>query len=53
MWKWLKEAVIFNRFHKDKKTIQEPVTNFLEWATKLPAQILQRVGCTADVETSK
>jgi len=54
MWKWLKEAVIFNRFHKDKKAIQASVTDFLEWITELPEQILQRIGCVIpNVETSK
>ncbi|MBN6188280.1 transposase [Aneurinibacillus sp. BA2021] len=30
LWKWLKESVIVNRFHKNKKEIEKSVQTFLE-----------------------
>jgi transposase len=54
IWGWLKETVIFNRFHKDKKAIEQSVTSFIDWIKGSPHKTLQRMGCTvSNVETSK
>ncbi|MBB5325717.1 transposase [Anoxybacillus tepidamans] len=29
LWKWLKESVIANRFHKDVQAIEQSVNSFL------------------------
>jgi transposase len=44
IWKWLKDSVIANRFHKTKQDIQQSVNAFLSFVQKAQDQVLQRVG---------
>ncbi|MBN6189282.1 IS630 family transposase [Aneurinibacillus sp. BA2021] len=45
LWKWLKESVIVNRFHKNKKEIEKSVQTFLESVQASADQVLHRLGC--------
>lgn len=44
IWKWLKETVIQNRFHKDKLAITESILSFLNFLQDAPEQILKRIS---------
>lgn len=45
LWKWMKESVIVNRFHKNKNRIQKSIDSFLEGIKDCTEQVLQRIGC--------
>jgi transposase len=47
LWKWLKESVIANRFHKDIYAIEQSVNSFLEYIEHHREEVLQRLGCAA------
>ncbi|WP_172798698.1 transposase [Anoxybacillus sp. B7M1] len=45
LWKWLKESVIANRFHKDLYAIEQSMNSFLEYIEHHHKEVLQRLGC--------
>lgn len=45
LWKWMKESVIANRFHKNKNELQKSIDSFLEEIKDCTEQALQRIGC--------
>ncbi|RDE22248.1 integrase [Parageobacillus thermoglucosidasius] len=47
LWKWLKESVIANRFHKDLHAIEQSGNSFLEYIDNHCEEVLQRLGCAA------
>jgi len=47
LWKWLKDAVIANVFHKDQKDIDQAITRFMDYIHQRPEEVLQRLGCAA------
>jgi transposase len=44
IWGWLKESVIANRFHPNRKELRESVVSFLEYLSEFPEKVLQRIG---------
>ncbi|WP_244411282.1 IS630 family transposase [Parageobacillus thermoglucosidasius] len=44
IWGWLKESVIANRFHANRKELRESIVSFLEHLTQFPEKVLQRIG---------
>ncbi|MED0681401.1 transposase [Aneurinibacillus thermoaerophilus] len=49
LWKWMKESVIANRFHKNKNEIQKSIDSFLEGIKDCTEQVLQRIGCLPEM----
>jgi transposase len=47
LWKWLKETVIANVFHKDQIDIDRAITRFMEYIDQQPKEMLRRLGCAA------
>jgi transposase len=45
LWRWLKDMVIANRFHKDESEIRSSVSDFLEFIHSCPEKVLSRIGC--------
>ncbi|MED0676263.1 IS630 family transposase [Aneurinibacillus thermoaerophilus] len=45
LWRWLKDMVIVNRFHKDESEIRSSVSDFLEFIHPCPEKVLSRIGC--------
>ncbi|PDM39243.1 MULTISPECIES: integrase [unclassified Geobacillus] len=46
MWKWLKDAVIANVFHKDQMDIDQAIARF-KYIDQQPEEMLRRLGCAA------
>jgi len=44
IWGWLKESVIANRFHPNRKELRESIVSFLEYLSEFPERLLQRIG---------
>jgi len=44
IWGWLKESVIANRFHPNRKELRESIVSFLEYLSEFPEKVLQRIG---------
>ncbi|WP_246364300.1 transposase [Anoxybacteroides tepidamans] len=44
IWGWLKESVIANRFHANRKELQESTISFLDYLAPFPEKVLQRIG---------
>jgi transposase len=49
IWKWMKESVIANRFHKNKNELQKSIDSFLEGIKDCTEQVLQRIGCLPEM----
>jgi transposase len=47
LWKWLKDAVIANVFHKDQVDIDQAITRFMDYICQRSEEVLQRLGCAA------
>ncbi|WP_235603660.1 transposase [Parageobacillus toebii] len=47
LWKWLKDAVIANVFHKDQMDIDQAIARFMEYIDQQPEEVLRRLGCAA------
>ncbi|WP_328140622.1 transposase [Priestia megaterium] len=45
LWKWLKDTVIANVFHKDRNDIIQAITRFVNYIHERPEEVLQRLGC--------
>ncbi|MGG4021599.1 IS630 family transposase, partial [Geobacillus stearothermophilus] len=45
LWKWLKDMVIANVFHKDRNDIIQAITRFVHYIHERPEEVLQRLGC--------
>jgi transposase len=46
MWRWLKDMVIVNRFHKSESEIRSSISEFLTFIHTCPEKVLARIGCT-------
>jgi transposase len=46
MWRWLKDMVIVNRFHKNESEIRSSISEFLTFIRTCPEKVLARIGCT-------
>jgi transposase len=44
IWGWLKESLIANRFHANRKELRESIVSFLEYLSEFPEKVLQRIG---------
>jgi transposase len=44
IWGWLKESVIANRFHVNRKELRESIVSFLEHLAQFSEKVLQRIG---------
>ncbi|RDE36350.1 integrase [Parageobacillus thermoglucosidasius] len=44
IWGWLKESVIANRFHANRKELRESIVSFLDYLAQFPEKVLQRIG---------
>ncbi|ALF08929.1 integrase [Parageobacillus thermoglucosidasius] len=44
IWGWLKESVIANRFHANRKELWESIVSFLQHLAQFPEKVLQRIG---------
>jgi hypothetical protein len=44
IWGWLKESVIANRFHANRKELRESIVSFLQHLAQFPEKVLQRIG---------
>ncbi|KQC48636.1 DDE endonuclease [Geobacillus sp. Sah69] len=47
LWKWLKDAVIANVFHKDQMDIDQAIARFMEYIDQQPEEVLRCLGCAA------
>ncbi|WP_245629446.1 transposase, partial [Geobacillus jurassicus] len=47
LWKWLKDTVIANAFHKDRHEILQAVQRFAHYIQERPEEVLRRLGCSA------
>ncbi|WP_240673873.1 IS630 family transposase [Geobacillus sp. PK12] len=47
LWKWIKETVIANVFHKDQIDIDRAIARFMEYIDQQPEEVLRRLGCAA------
>jgi transposase len=47
LWKWLKDTVIANLFHKDRNDILQAIHRFVNYIHERPKEVLQRLGCAA------
>jgi transposase len=47
LWKWLKDTVIANVFHKDQHDIAEAIARFEDYIRERPEEVLRRLGCAA------
>lgn len=47
LWKWLKDEVIANVFHKDQNDIAQSITRFEQYFLQHPDEVLLHIGCTA------
>ncbi|WP_339172517.1 IS630 family transposase [Anoxybacillus sp. FSL W8-1294] len=45
LWKWLKDEVIANVFHKDQNDITQSITRFKQYVLQHPDEVLRRMGC--------
>ncbi|MBN6188711.1 integrase [Aneurinibacillus sp. BA2021] len=45
LWRWLKDMVIVNRFHKNESEIRSSVSDFLTFIQSCPEKVLARIGC--------
>ncbi|MED5042955.1 IS630 family transposase [Geobacillus stearothermophilus] len=45
LWKWLKDTVIANVFHKDQNDIAQATARFVDYIHERPKEVLQRLGC--------
>ncbi|WP_339172398.1 transposase [Anoxybacillus sp. FSL W8-1294] len=45
LWKWLKDEVIANVFHKDQNDIAQSITRFEQYVLQHPDEVLRRMGC--------
>ncbi|MCL6586811.1 MAG: IS630 family transposase [Anoxybacillus sp.] len=45
LWKWLKDEVIANVFHKDQNDIAQSITRFEQYVLQHPDEVLSRMGC--------
>nr|WP_245842263.1 transposase [Parageobacillus galactosidasius] len=45
LWKWLKDTVIANVFHKDRNDIIQAITRFVNYIHERLEEVLQRLGC--------
>ena len=45
LWKWLKDTVIANVFHKDRNDIAQAIARFVDYIHERPEEVLQRLGC--------
>ncbi|MED3783216.1 integrase [Geobacillus stearothermophilus] len=45
MWKWLKDTVIANVFHKHRNDIVQAIARFADDIHERPEEVLQRLGC--------
>ena len=44
IWGWLKESVIANRFHPNRKELRESIVSVLEYLSEFLEKVLQRIG---------
>ncbi|QSB48062.1 transposase [Parageobacillus toebii] len=44
IWGWMKESVIANRFHANRKELRESIVSFLEHLAQFPEKVLPRIG---------
>ncbi|WP_343046490.1 transposase [[Anoxybacillus] calidus] len=44
IWGRLKDSVIANRFHANRKELRESIVSFLEYLSEFPEKVLQRIG---------
>ncbi|WP_318256412.1 IS630 family transposase [Anoxybacillus flavithermus] len=47
LWKWLKDEVIANVFHKDQNDIAQSITRFEQYVLQHLDEVLRRMGCAA------
>ncbi|WP_044732400.1 IS630 family transposase [Geobacillus kaustophilus] len=47
LWKWLKDTMIANAFHKDRHEIVQAVQRFAHYIQERPEEVLRRLGCSA------
>ncbi|AMV11246.1 DDE endonuclease [Geobacillus thermoleovorans] len=47
LWKWLKDTVIANAFHRDRHEILQAVQRFVHYIQERPEEVLRRLGCAA------
>ncbi|MED4333749.1 hypothetical protein P9223_09365, partial [Geobacillus stearothermophilus] len=45
LWKWPKDTVIANVFHKDQNDIAQAIARFVDYIHERPKEVLQRLGC--------
>ncbi|CEH30652.1 hypothetical protein AM501_25130 [Aneurinibacillus migulanus] len=45
MWRWLKDMVIVNRFHRNESEIRSSISDFLAFIHACPEKVLARIGC--------
>ena len=45
LWKWLKDEVIANFFHKNQNDIAQSITRFEQYVLQHPDEVLRRMGC--------
>jgi transposase len=45
LWRWLKDGVISNVFHKNQSEIEQAVERFLDFTQSCPERVLHRIGC--------
>ncbi|MBB6283617.1 transposase [Geobacillus subterraneus] len=45
LWKWRKDTVMANVFHKDRNDIIQAITRFVHYIHERPEEVLQRLGC--------
>ncbi|MED0756872.1 IS630 family transposase [Aneurinibacillus thermoaerophilus] len=46
MWRWLKDMVIVNHFHKNESEIRSSISEFLTFICICPEKVLSRIACT-------
>ncbi|WP_260440611.1 transposase [Parageobacillus thermoglucosidasius] len=51
IWGWLKESVIANWFHANRKELRESIVSFLDYLAQFPEKVLQRIGQIAKSES--
>jgi transposase len=44
IWGWLKESIIANHFHANRKELRESIVSLLDHLTQFPEKVLQRIG---------
>jgi transposase len=47
LWKWLKDDVIANVFHKDQMDMDGTIARFMDYIDQRPKDVLRRLGCAA------